>query len=204
MRSIPAQAASTSWKSSACFAGCLSEDDSIKTRTKIVLTVIAALLGLSASLFGIYSHIKSNAVVTHMAGVYKDKGIMSAESYHRLANIQMIIFQTGKISNSDLQWAISLLHSKPLVESQSNKNSLHRAILLYLSGIRSLSHSQKSEFFQALVPLASDADPFVRGMAATTFGEVGDIRALPYLQKMQGDQDFQVRENATRSLRRLV
>ena len=139
-----------------------------------------------------------------MAGVYKDKGIMSAESYHRLADIQTTIFRTGKISDSDLQWAISLLNSKPLVESRSNEKSLHRAILLYLSGIRSLSPSQKNEFFLAVVPLASDTDPFVRGMAATTFGEVGDSRALPYLQKLQSDQDIQVRENATRSLKRLV
>jgi hypothetical protein len=155
-------------------------------------------------MFGIYNHIKANAVVTHMAGVYNDKGIMSAESYHRLASIQTTIFRTGNISDSDLHWAIVLLQSKPLVESRSNENSLHRAILLYLSGIRSLSPAQRSEFFLAVVPLALDKDPYVRGMAATTFGEVGDTHALPYLQKMQSDHDIQVRENATRSLRRLV
>jgi HEAT repeat protein len=169
-----------------------------------VLTITAVLLILSASLFGIYIHTKSNAVIAHMAGVYKDKGIMSAESYHRLANIQTTIFRTGKISDADLHWAILLLQSKPLVESRSNENSLHRAILLYLSGIRSLSQAQKNEFFLALVPFASDKDLYVKGMAATTFGEVGDTRALPYLQKMQSDQDSQVRANSTRSLRRLM
>ena len=129
---------------------------------------------------------------------------MSTENSQRLAKIQTNICQTGKITDVDFQWAILQLHSKPLAESQKNENSLHRAVFLYLSGIRSLTQSQKGEFFTAVVPLASDEDRYVRQMAATTLGEIGDTRAKPYLQRMQSDQNIQVRVHAARALKRLV
>ncbi len=165
----------------------------------IVLALFASL-----SLFGIYRYIQSNAVVNRVAQRYSSNGVMSAESYQRLASIQKDIFQTGKITDADLRWSLSLLHSKPLVESQNNENGLHRAVLLYLTGIRSLTPSQQSEFFTAVVPLASDKDRYVRQMAATTLGEIGDARAKPYLQKMQSDPVMQVRVHATRALKRLA
>lgn len=139
-----------------------------------------------------------------MASVYSTKGVMSSGDYRRLADIQTTIYRTGKISDTDVDWTIALLHSKPLVDNTSNENALHRAVFLYLSGVRSLSPSQRSKLFLATAPLALDKDPFVRGMAATTLGEIGDVRALPYLQKMKSDEDTQVRETAARSIRRLV
>ncbi len=176
----------------------------MKNRTIALVAVIVAVAALSASLFGIYRHFQSNTVVNRVARRYSSNGVMSAENYQRLASIQTNVFRTGKITDADLQWAISLLHSRPLVESQKNENSLHRAVHLYLTGIRSLTHSQKSEFFTAVVPLALDKDPYVRGMAATTLGEIGDARARPYLQNMRGDQERQVREHAARALKRLA
>jgi len=176
----------------------------MKNRTIALIAAIVTALALFASLFGIYRYIQqSNTVVNRVARRYSGDGVMSAENYQRLANIQTTVFRTGKITDADLQWAILLLHSGPLVESQNNENGLHRAVLLYLTGIRSSTPSQQSEFFTAVVPLASDKDPYVRRMAATTLGEIGDARARPYLQKMQSDQDVQVRKHAGQALKRL-
>lgn len=176
----------------------------MKNRNIALIAVVVTVLALSAALFGIYRHSQSNIVANQMPGTDSGNGVMSAENHQRLRDIQRNVFQTGKIADADLQWAISLLHSRPLVESQKNENSLHRAVLLYLTGIRSLTHSQKSEFFAAVVPLASDKDPYVRQMAATTLGEIGDARARPYLQNMRGDQEMQVRKYAVQALKRLA
>ncbi|MDQ2687928.1 MAG: HEAT repeat domain-containing protein [Armatimonadota bacterium] len=176
----------------------------MKNKNAALITAIVTALALFALLFGIYHYIQSNSIVSRGARRYSSNGVMSAENYRRLASIQTNIFRTGTITDADLRWAISLLHSRPLVESQNNENGLHRAVLLYLTGIRYLTPSQQSEFFTAVVPLASDKDRYVRQMAATTLGEIGDARAKPYLKKMQSDPVMQVRVHAAQALKRLA
>ncbi len=128
---------------------------------------------------------------------------MSVQTYQRLTGIQTTIERTGKITNTDLQWSLALLHSQPVVESADNEDSLHRAVFLYLSGLKPLPKQEENELFAAVLPYASDKNPTVRGMAAATLAETDGRRALPDLQKMLSDPDPQVQQNAARSIKNI-
>jgi hypothetical protein len=179
--------------------------------------IAAVLVVLFASLFALYrsmtrpnpgmsSGLAAAAPETtqqHMAGVYSSQGVMTVQSYQRLAAIQTTIYRTGKITPADLQWALTLLHSKPVLDGEDNELTLHRTVFLYLSGLKPLPQPEENELFTAVLPYVSDTNPYVRKMAVATLAETGDLRALPYLQKMQRDPDPQVQQYADEAIKSL-
>jgi len=130
------------------------------------------------------------------AAYYSSHGIISTATYWRLSRIEDRNFRARTISDADLQWELSLLHSKPVIDSPSNETLHYRVVFMFLSGLPPLTPSQKNKFFAAFVPYVSDKNSKLRVMAAVAFNEIHDARALPYLQKMQSDPDPRVRRDA--------
>lgn len=78
-------------------------------------------------------------------------GVMSETNYVRLRAQNDGIRSTGKISDSDLEWALSLL-------KQSKSALAHTRVMTGLSILRQASPSQKTKMTEALTPYLSSSD----------------------------------------------
>ncbi len=196
------QTAKSKWEQRVS-ADC-DKDKAVKNRNILVYVIVAGIV-LSASLCGGQAP-KSAAVhrtAQQWAAYYSSTGIISTATYWRLSHIADRSFRARTISDSDLKWELSLLHTKPVIDSPSNESVLHTVVFLFLSGQPPLTPPQENKFFAAFVPYASDKNPQLRVMAAVAFSEIHDVRALPYLQKMQNDSSLRVRRDAAWAVRGL-
>ena len=119
-------------------------------------------------------------------------GVMTHAEAVRLYHIGGVLHREHKISNDDLDWAIRLLHSKPVISTEKNRSKKIRRVISNLGGLNSsFTAAQLKKRTQAIFPFLRDKDALVR--ASAVIAMMHEKRAIPQLLRMQQDSDSLVR-----------
>ncbi len=127
----------------------------MKVTTKI-LVILATILAVGT--IGCGAKKSAEPTRTEIGKDMQKSGVMTETNYVRLRAQIDGIRATGKISDSDLDWSLSLL-------KQSRNVLAHTRIMTGLSILRQASPSQKAKITEALTPYLSSSELLDRNAA---------------------------------------
>lgn len=133
----------------------------------------------------------------------EEAGILTAKDHFRLNNIQLGIEKNRTVSDEDLDWAIRLMHSEPMRNSEKARYELPRVVMAYLGGPKRLSTSQRDKLFQAVLPYLSSPNKWLRMAGITSMININDPRAISHLRRLTNDPDGDVKRLAVKVLNRI-
>jgi hypothetical protein len=112
------------------------------------------------------------------------KGVMTLQTYNRLVDIDIRSHTQGKLSDADVEWALSLLKSKPPRDTLRNRETLHSWAIAHIIGCKGLITSQKEKFYDACMGLIASKSDWDKITAIIGLGSLHDARAVPTIRRI--------------------
>lgn len=171
----------------------------------IAITVLTSLL-----LFGAFLFMKSQVPIAHEKRIQQFEegrekaGVMTVRDYEKLVSINKEITKSRAISDQNLDWMVTLLQARPIKDNQSNRVGKAITVTLYMSGLKTLSETQKQKLFPALSPFltgpTTQENHALRLMAIRTLSRANVTLARPQIMKLADDSDEDVSREAKSAL----
>jgi hypothetical protein len=140
-----------------------------------------------------------NPETIKIANSYEQRGIMSKQEYIRINNIATKIAKGGKVTDSDLDFALALAKSNAL-DSKETPFRHEQTVAYSVFDYKKWTPSQKDKLLQTAIWLMHQPKPthYVftpqanKNAAIFLLGAVNDKRAIPYLGFRESDPDPEV------------
>jgi membrane peptidoglycan carboxypeptidase len=108
---------------------------------------------------------------------WQDQGVLSKQDYSHALNILASIRQTGKVSDSDLDWLLSVLR-----QSTSDPRAVHLLVMADLLNLRSISDTQSQKVRTAIDPFQQSDDSTERDLSILVLKNLQDcVQGASYL-----------------------
>lgn len=179
----------------------------LKPPRKVILPILAVLLTI---IFGCavwmvvwvyrYQHMPiMEKVAVHM----QREGVMSFQDFMQLNTLGYSIHETGRISDTNLDWMLALLKDPAPVPSEYSSSMRVANIAGDLREVRHFTPTQDREVLQAFLPLTYSKNNGVVEEALGLLATLDNSEAVPYIRPLLNASNPMVRYNAWRALHHL-
>lgn len=114
--------------------------------------------------------------------------------------ISVSAFDTGTISESDLNWAIGMLQTPSWTGRLSDAQQRHLEVMVSLKRLRSFAPGQKEQLYEATAGFLTSRDNYERIGAMAVMRAIKDKRAVPAVSALLNTQDSFTRQMADKTL----
>jgi hypothetical protein len=130
------------------------------------------------------------------------RGLMSADDWVTLRQIDDRVYKTRTISDGDLDWILKRMQRPPLdTADPNNAPMMRRGALEYVLLLKNIPATQEDRIYIATAPLLSSGNLLDKLEGIRVMTVLRDKRAIPQVVKLLSDPDKRVRNHAKELLR---
>lgn len=174
----------------------------MRKRWPVLLMTLIIAIGVT-SYFVIKQH-QANSLLQHriqLSNKLADSGVMNAQDFVKWEYITDAVVKTGKISESDLDWMLHIMHNPQT--ATNDPQLVHGNVLGTLTHLRYIPKSQEEKIYAVAPPLLSSDKKLDKLYSAKILASLHDKRAIPYLKPLLRDPDPDVQLQTRRVLKKL-
>ncbi len=177
------------------------------SRKNVVLLIVALSVVFITTATVLYKHWAYQQEVERFSlGIAQGRAqihVMSVENSLRLHRISLSTQESGKLSDKDFNWMLTLAQSPMPTANAEARVLLRSEVVAYINEAKALTDSQSKRLYDFGLPLLKSTDTLDKITGIEIMVAVHKRQAVSYIQPLLSDTDNIVRVRAREAIEKL-